>query len=394
MSDVIPVPLRRRMSGRDPGEAHRTSTPLELFFDLCFVVAVATAAAQLHHGLSEGHLDDLPGYLAAFFAIWWAWMGYTWLASAYDCDDVIFRLLTFVVMAGVLVLAVGLPTLFAEGNSATAVAGYVLMRLATVGLWMRAAHDHAERRRTAMVYAAGVTVVQLLWIARLVLSQSALVWATFLLLVAAELAVPLLAERLGGSTPWHPHHIAERYSLFTIIVLGEVLLATTQAIQGFLDRDDVTGSLALVIVGGLLTVFSMWWLYFKRPYAEMLRLRTIAVWPFGYGHYLVFASVAAVGAALATIVDVVQHEAHVSSRTAGLTLAVSVAVFLVVLAGIHAWGSGTWGSLVSAVVVAGLVFAVGLLGIGPGWTVLLIGLVTVGAVAQHVLVADRAAEAA
>ena len=385
MSDVIPVPLRRRMSGRDPDEEHRTSTPLELFFDLCFVVAVATAAAQLHHGLSEGHLGDLPGYLAAFFAIWWAWMGYTWLASAYDCDDVIFRLLTFVVMAGVLVLAVGLPKLFEEGNSATAVAGYVLMRLATVALWLRAARDHADRRRTALLYAAGVTFVQLLWIARLAVHEQALVWTTFLALLVAELAVPLRAERLGGATPWHPEHIAERYSLFTIIVLGEVLLATTQAIQGFVARGTVTLSLGLVIVGGLLTVFSMWWLYFKRPYAEMLRIRTIAVWPFGYGHYFVFASVAAVGAALATTVDVVEHEAHLSSRSTGLTLAVAVAVFVVVLAGIHAWGARARSSLVSALVVAGLVLAVGLLGLDPGWTVLLVGLVMVGAVAQHVV---------
>lgn len=173
MSDVTPAPLRRRMTGRDPKEEHRTSTPLELFFDLCFVVAVATAAAQLHEGLSTGSLGELPGYLAAFFAIWWAWMGYTWLASAYDCDDVVFRLLTFVVMAGVLVLAVGLPRLFAEGNSATAVLGYVLMRLATVGLWPRVARDHPDRRRTALLYVAGGTVVQALWVARLAVPAGA-----------------------------------------------------------------------------------------------------------------------------------------------------------------------------------------------------------------------------
>jgi low temperature requirement protein LtrA len=66
------------MRGRDPGEAHRASTSLELLFDLCFVVAVAQAAAQLHHALAEGHLaTGLVGYAMVFFAIWWAWMNFT-----------------------------------------------------------------------------------------------------------------------------------------------------------------------------------------------------------------------------------------------------------------------------------------------------------------------------
>jgi low temperature requirement protein LtrA len=103
------VPLRRRMQPRDPHEAHRVATPLELFFDLVFVVAIASAAAQWHHGLAAGHPGDLVGFVMVFFAIWWAWMNYTWFASSYDCDDVVYRLLTFAIMAGSLMLAGGIP---------------------------------------------------------------------------------------------------------------------------------------------------------------------------------------------------------------------------------------------------------------------------------------------
>lgn len=74
------------------------------------------------------------GYTLSWFAIWWAWMGYTWYASAYDNDDVVFRLLTFVIMAGCLVLAAAIPDLFADGQSAMAVAGYAIMRLGLVAL--------------------------------------------------------------------------------------------------------------------------------------------------------------------------------------------------------------------------------------------------------------------
>ena len=130
MSGGIPaIPWHRPMSGRDPDEENRPSTPLELFFDLCFVVAVAAAAASLHHDLAHDHLSGLIGYAMVFFAIWWAWVNYSWFASAYDTGDIIFRLLTFVVMSGVLVLAAGVPRAAGEEHDFwLVVAGYVIMR--------------------------------------------------------------------------------------------------------------------------------------------------------------------------------------------------------------------------------------------------------------------------
>ena len=98
----------RPMLPRSTTEAHRAATPLELLFDLCFVVAVAQAGGRLHHALGENHLaQGVVGYGMVFFAIWWAWMNFTWFASAYDTDDVPYRLLTLLQMAGVLVYAAG-----------------------------------------------------------------------------------------------------------------------------------------------------------------------------------------------------------------------------------------------------------------------------------------------
>ena len=110
-------PFYRPMRARRRDEPHRAATPLELFFDLCFVVAVAQAAASLHHAVAEGHLGHaLTSYLMVFFAIWWAWMNFTWFASAYDTDDAPYRLATLVQIAGVLVLAAGVPAAFADGD--------------------------------------------------------------------------------------------------------------------------------------------------------------------------------------------------------------------------------------------------------------------------------------
>jgi low temperature requirement protein LtrA len=96
------------MTARAVDEPHRASTQLELLFDLTFVVAIAAIVVQLAHGVAEGHAADVVGlFLQVFFAIWWAWMNFTWFASSYDTDDVPYRLLTLVQMGGVLVLAAG-----------------------------------------------------------------------------------------------------------------------------------------------------------------------------------------------------------------------------------------------------------------------------------------------
>ena len=401
MSSLRAIPWARPMTPRDPEEIHRVATPLELFFDLVFVVAIASAAAELHHGLSAGHLDAIVGFVLVFFAIWWAWMNYTWFASAYDSDDVVFRLLTFTIMTGSLMLAAGVPDLFDDGQSGVVVAGYAVMRLGMVALWLRAAAAHPEGRRTALVYAVGITAVQLLWIARLLLHGNGLLLATFLLLVLAELSVPVLAERVGAPTPFHPHHVAERYGLFTIIVLGEVILASVQAIQGAIAAPDAGGTaghaapapggggpspqLWLLIVGGLLLVFSLWWLYFKRDHADLIGQGRRITWAFGYAHVVVFASVAAVGAGLASAVDVVEGEAVATPRAAALALAIPISLYALTLSGLHAAADRNLRTLGSAAAVSAASLGIALLGLDTGLTVLLLGLVTAAAVAQHVV---------
>lgn len=319
------------MVGRDPDEAHRASTPLELLFDLTFVVAVARAASELHHALAQGHGGHaLAGYAAVFFGLWWAWVNFTWFASAYDTDDVAYRLLTLLQMAGVLVYAAGIPAAFEHFDFTTVVAGYVIMRLALVTQWLRAARAHPEGRAGTLRYAIGVTVVQLCWIGRLWLhGLPGLIG--FLVLVAAELSVPAWAEFTGRATPWHPGHIGERYGLFTIIVLGEVVSAIATAVQSVLSQRGASLGLLTAAVAGLLLVFALWWSYFKHSATEHIRQSLPWTFVWALGHYLVFAAVAALGAGLQVVVDTLSDTAHVTPLFAAFTVAIPVAVFLVVL---------------------------------------------------------------
>lgn len=194
--------------------------------------------------------------------------------------------------------------------------------------------------------------------------------------------MPIVAER-HGITPFHPHHIAERYALLTIIVLGEVILASVQAVQGALGQGAEVGLLAIV-VGGLLIVFSMWWLYFKREHAGLFEGGIRSTFVTGYGHYLVFVSVAATGAALAAAVDLVQGEAHTTDRVVGLALAGAVAVYVWCLTAMHAMAGAPVVETRVGVVVGLVLLAVAAVAPPVGVTVLTTGLVLAAAVAHHV----------
>jgi len=321
----------RRMGARDPEEHHRTATPLELLFDLSFVVAIARAAAELHHAISENHVAaGLVGYLVVFFAIWWAWMNFTWFASAYDTDDALYRVLTVVQMAGVLILAVGVPAAFQRFEIGTVVLGYTVIRVAMVAQWLRAAREDPERRSTAVYYASGLAAVQVLWIA-LVLVPRPWVYIGFAVLVAVEIAVPVHAESRGTRpTTWHPDHIAERYGLLTLIVLGEVILGVTNAFGGALTERGLSFSLVLLAVGGLLLVVGLWWTYFLgNDQSGLTSLRAALTW--GYGHYAVFAATAALGAGLEVAVDAEERTSPIAPVVAGFAVAVPAALVLVVL---------------------------------------------------------------
>ncbi|MEI2642411.1 MAG: low temperature requirement protein A [Candidatus Nanopelagicales bacterium] len=168
-----------------------------------------------------------------FFGIWWAWMGYTWFASAYDNDGVGIRLAVFVQIVGVLIIAAGIPRAFNDHDFTAMVLGYVVMRLAMVPLWLWAARSDPPRRVTALRYAFGITALQVLWVGFLFVPAGWQVPA-FLVLAIGELCVPAWGENAEPTT-WHPHHIADRYAAFTIIVLGESILSTMLAVAASVD---------------------------------------------------------------------------------------------------------------------------------------------------------------
>ena len=316
------VPMRGRM----PDEPHRASTPLELFFDLVFVVAIARAGVGLHHAIAEHHFaEGIIRYAMVFFGIWWAWMNFSWFASAYDTDDIPYRLTVFLIMTGVLIFTAGIPNMFAAQDFTLGVTGYVVMRLAMVIQWLRAARGDAAHHIAARRYALGIALLQVYWVL-LLLVPDRFFLAGFVTGAVVELLIPAWAERVR-MTPWHPHHIAERYGLMTIIVLGESVLAASFATERAIESGSALSDLAPLIVGGLLIVYSLWWFYFYRPMHQRLTsYRRAFIW--GYGHFLVFGAAAAVGAGLAVALDQDTGKAAISTTAAGAAVAIPVALYL------------------------------------------------------------------
>lgn len=319
--------LIRPLRARDPNEHHRASTTLELFFDLITVIAIAAVTAGLHHALSEGHvIEALPRFFFLFLAIWWSWMNFTWFASAFDNEDQVYKLLVMVIMCGQLIFAGGATEIFKTLDFSYGLLGWIIMRLGMVCLWLRAAQANPEHRKTAIRYAIGICVAQVFWTLFYFATEPASIafYIAGTLCFIVEWAVPPFAES-ARNTPYHRHHIIERYGLLMIISMGELVLAIAHG-YSFLYGGHPSLQAAFVSTAALIIVFSIWEVYFcETDHLPNRDFRTVFIW--GYGHVFIFLSTAALGAAIAASIDVAAHEAHATQASVSAALGLAFAVW-------------------------------------------------------------------
>jgi low temperature requirement protein LtrA len=341
-----PIIRRHRllpMLGRDPRQGHRQATPLELLFDLTFVVAFAQAGNELAHSLAAGHIwSGVAGFGWAVLWVCWAWISFTFFASAFDTDDWFHRILTMVQMVGVVIIALGIPDVFASIDHGPTLdfrimaLGYVIMRASMVAMWVRVARRDPENRRTAIIYIVFTAGAQVGWVAvaLLQLENLPLLLTIIGILTVLELAGPVVAtwdSRVNKNdwkgTPWHAHHIAERYGLLVIITLGEGILGTVAAVTALVHEVDWSGEVILVVVAGVGITFGLWWSYFIVPSSHVLTRHRNRKWAWGYGHIVLFGSLAAVGAGLHVAAYAVEGESELGTLGVVLCVAVPVLIF-------------------------------------------------------------------
>jgi low temperature requirement protein LtrA len=345
----------------------RTSTPLELFFDLCFVVAVAALARGLHE---EPNLDGALRFLGLFVPVWWSWMIFTWYATAFDNDDVPYRVTLLAAMLSMLGLAASVGDVGVEaGAAASFVLAYASMRVLLTGLFLRARrHVSADLRPFVDLYAAGNALGAAIWLSSLLVPEPGryAVWAVGLLV---ELLGPILAVRTLSNprVSFHPRHIAERYGLFTLIVLGESVLAVAVGTAG----TNWEPSAVLTAVLGCVVAACVWWLYFDHVGSSGIELGPRPAFYWGYGHFAVYAGIAAFGVGTQLAIEAAAREVFAGATPASgydlgarLVLAGGVALYLAGIAFVDRVNEGSEGDSAVRVRLTTAVFLVVLATLG------------------------------
>ncbi|MGD1909041.1 MAG: low temperature requirement protein A [Leptolyngbyaceae cyanobacterium] len=332
----MPLPKKNYFSAlvaRDPHEPHRAATQLELLFDLVVVIAIATSAHGLTHELSEGHfMMGIIKFLLAFFILWWPWKLFTWFASGFDNDDAAYRINVMVMMIGIMLVAASIPTIFQGGAIIYGFIGYLFLRSAAAVLWLRIKDKSPQLKVTARRNVIGQIIIQSFWAYIIFMTEpwSMIFFVSVAIAIAAELFLPWYAGQ-AKNTPWHRHHVIERFGLLNIIVLGEILLSSVHAIE-LSTSSSFNRSLMILAISSAVISFTMWWLYFcEEEHLESIENKRTFVW--AYGHFIVFASGAATGAGLSLMAELMSsthHEGqHLSPETAAWAITVPLALYVV-----------------------------------------------------------------
>jgi low temperature requirement protein LtrA len=243
------APSSSRLTAVMRGDDQRV-TPLELFFDLVFVLAITQCTALMAH---EHSWQGIARAMLVLGILWWSWVGYAWLTSVVDPEEGTVRLVIFAAMAALLVAALCVPTAF--GDSAGVFAGaYAIVRAAHIWLFILASRDDPALRRSVLGLAVS-TAIGVALIAAAAFADGALQGALWALALVLDMGGPYVF----GSEGWKlvPHHFAERHGLIVLIALGESVVAIGAGAQ----RGVTAGVVAAAVVG-IAVAAELWWLYF------------------------------------------------------------------------------------------------------------------------------------
>ena len=285
-------------------EGHRTATWLELFYDLAFVVAVAVLGVGLVHDMSWGGVWSFFGYFAL---VWWLWVSHTFYADRFDTDDLVYRILAATQMVAIVVIAAGLSDDKSQSITAFAV-GYTIARLTLLILYYRVHKHVTETRELVAGYLRGFGLAAVVW-ASSIFAGEPLVYYLWALALAIDLATPWIMRRLQAKVPLDISHLPERFGLFTILVLGESIVAVVTGLTHLEWAPVPTVTAALGI--GIATC--LWWMYFDNAEGSVVRRRdrggskTWRPTAWIYTHSLLAAALVAVGVSLETAVAEAGH---------------------------------------------------------------------------------------
>jgi low temperature requirement protein LtrA len=370
-------------------ESDRTATWLELFYDLVFVAAVAMMGTRLVHDVTW---SSIASYLGYFALVWWLWASHTFYADRYDTDDLIYRFLAGAQMVGVALIAVSV-SLGVAGSTMVFALGYTAVRLILLVLYARAYRHVVETRELVRGYLIGFGAASALWLASIVVPEPYRFWL-WLVAFAVDLATPYILRRAQAAAPLDVSHLPERLGLFTILVLGESIVAVTVGLS------HVSWQLSTTLVGvfGLGAATCLWWINFDNHEGSVVRRRgdrknwRPTVWIYSHLPLAIALAMFGVSVELAIVAADAGHDYLSADRW---LLVGSVALAFAAMAAIQTASARSDQEQLRRSVITNrllgipLLLLVGLLpGIGAAWTMVLVTAVCSGEIVADLVAAN------
>lgn len=268
--------------------SERHASWLELFFDLVFVLAVAQVAQVL---AKNSDLGGAVRYAVLFVPVWWTWIGFTFYADRFESNETTYRILTFAGMLAVAALALTLGYAFTPAGDLQLIVAYSLVRLVLVALYVRSAYYVPLARSLSLQFVSGFGVAVLIFMSSL-LFEPPVRYYFWVAGIVLELATPFLSLRQSRLIPYDYSHIPERFGLFTIIVLGEAVIATA---TGAASVNWSAATIAMASIGFAMAA-AIWWINFD--FVEDDAIRSPLLGPrfvYLYAHYFIVAGIVALG---------------------------------------------------------------------------------------------------
>src|SRR5215212_6293368 len=311
-------------------EPERRASWLELFFDLCFVVAVGAVAHTLHE---EPTIEGITLFAALFIPVWWSWMEYAWYATSFPEVGAFNRFGAFAAMLTVLAMATQAGAA-SHGDPRGFILAFVVFHAIVVALFLRAARRYSGRHAFSIRYASGFGLAAVIWLVSLALPEEMRPWV-WVVALAIDLDTPWMAVRAVAERTFDVSHIPERYGLFTLIVLGEAIIAVARS----MSEAQWTPAAMTAAVAGFAIAVVIWWAYFAHPHAELLERGRLASFIWGYGHIFVWMGIAMTGVGIELAIDAATA-GHALADSERLILCGGPALYLTAMALLRSAGAG------------------------------------------------------
>ncbi len=343
-------------------EGERTATWLELFYDLAFVATVAMLGTRL---LADTSLTGWFSYSAYFVLVWWLWASHTFYADRYDTDDLVYRFLAGGQIVAIAILAASVST-GPAGSTVAFAAAYAAARLLLLLLYARAYRFVPATRPLVRGYLVGFGIGAVLWIVSIFVPEPARFWVWGIAL-SIDLVTPFIMRKAQAAAPLDVSHLPERFGLFTILVLGETIVAVTVG----LGHVEWQWSTTIAGVAGLAIATGLWWIHFDNVDGKIVRRKgegrawQPTVWI--YSHLPLAIGIAMIGVGVEHAIVASDHQHHYTSPerwllVGGVVLALAAMVGIEVASKRDIRDDLRKSVITSRFVVIGLALFVGIIG--------------------------------